>query len=441
MRKELQGREQRPIADSKNSFARFGKERISEARFCQDALMLSRVLPNHTYVLNFSDDRYLFSVGFLAAILRKQTVLLPGDKTATTKNKLKEKYPDSYDLTTHLCSLHEKNKNPCPDAENYLTVSQFVIPDAQVVAIPFTSGSTGEPMPHPKTWGHLRASVDRISERLALPNNTTMISTVPAQHMYGLELSVLLPMFKTGVLSPLKPFYPQDIQQALEEVGTAKALVTTPIHLRALLSSKLNLPRLDAIISATAPLTVEMACEAEKRFETQVTEVYGCTEAGSLATRRPVQNKYWRWFRGVEIKKDEPLEIMADYLPNPLLLSDRIRSLNDGTFELTGRMEDLINIAGKRTSLAGMNHCLLSIDGVQDGAFVFQNTGVEQIERLIALVVAPDKSEEIIMSELRNQLDPVFLPRKIVKLISIPRTGSGKLTKKALSLWLKDLEE
>jgi acyl-coenzyme A synthetase/AMP-(fatty) acid ligase len=132
---------------------------------------------------------------------------------------------------------------------------------------------------------------------------------------------------------------------------------------------------------------------------------------------------------------------MADYLPNPLVLSDRIRSLNDGTFELTGRKEDLINIAGKRTSLAGMNHCLLSIDGVQDGAFAFQNTGVEQIERLIALVVAPDKSEEIIMSELRNQLDPVFLPRKIVKLVSIPRTESGKLTKKALSLWLKDLEE
>src|ERR1700739_2424490 len=41
----------------------------------------------------------------------------------------------------------------------------------------------------------------------------------------------------------------------------------------------------------------------------------------------------------------------------------------EGRFLLHGRVADLVNIAGKRSSLAYLNHQLNSIPGVLDGAF------------------------------------------------------------------------
>ena len=50
-------------------------------------------------------------------------------------------------------------------------------------------------------------------------------------------------------------------------------------------------------------------------------------------------------------------------------LNDVIEPLENDRFLLQGRMQDIINIAGKRSSLANLNHHLNSIDGVIDGAF------------------------------------------------------------------------
>src|SRR2546421_11978137 len=83
-----------------------------------------------------------------------------------------------------------------------------------------------------------------------------------------------------------RPFFPADVCAALEATPRPRALVTTPIHLRALLDGAAELPALDFLLCATAPLAPQLASEAETRFRAPLHEIYGCTEAGQVATRR-----------------------------------------------------------------------------------------------------------------------------------------------------------
>ena len=117
------------------------------------------------------------------------------------------------------------------------------IPAAHVMAVAFTSGSTGTSQPHPKRWGELVASA-RLAERrfqFAAAGQPTVIATVPPQHMYGLETTIMLPLATGLTVHASQPFFPQDIGAALASVPPPRVLVTTPAHLRVCVKAELPL--------------------------------------------------------------------------------------------------------------------------------------------------------------------------------------------------------
>src|ERR1019366_3714654 len=91
------------------------------------------------------------------------------------------------------------------------------IPQEQVAAIVFTSGSTGTPLPYQKSWGRLTRCVRDGASRLGLLDGRahTLIGTVPAQHMYGLESTVLLALQSGNAFAAERPFFPADICAAI----------------------------------------------------------------------------------------------------------------------------------------------------------------------------------------------------------------------------------
>jgi acyl-coenzyme A synthetase/AMP-(fatty) acid ligase len=116
-------------------------------------------------------------------------------------------------------------------------------------------------------------------------------------------------------------------------------------------------------------------------------------------------------------------------------LSDIIELQGNRDFLLHGRHADLINIAGKRSSLAYLNHQLCAIDGVQDGAFFLpdaQGDGSAGITRLTAFVVAPGLSSKVLQQALRLRVDRVFVPRPLVFVDALPRNSTGKLIRTGL---------
>ncbi len=115
----------------------------------------------------------------------------------------------------------------------------------------------------------------------------------------------------------------------------------------------------------------------------------------------------------------------------PVALGDQVEVIDREHFRLGARLQDVVNIAGKRNSIANLNHQLLSIPGVQDGAFFLPEDASDsptRVARLCALVVAPGLDTPTLLQQLRERIDPVFLPRPLRLVAALPRNSTGKLS-------------
>jgi acyl-coenzyme A synthetase/AMP-(fatty) acid ligase len=119
----------------------------------------------------------------------------------------------------------------------------------------------------------------------------------------------------------------------------------------------------------------------------------------------------------------------------PTRLADVLEPLDEQHFLLHGRTADLVNVAGKRSSLAYLSRQLTSIPGVRDGAFFIRDdtrVSVAGITRLAAFAVAPQLDATRIIAALRERIDPVFLPRPLLLIERLPRNDTGKLPRHTL---------
>jgi acyl-coenzyme A synthetase/AMP-(fatty) acid ligase len=303
-----------------------------------------------------------------------------------------------------------------------------------VVACVFTSGSTGEPRPHFKRWGALVRNIRAEAARLAVGPRHAILGTVPPQHMYGFESTVMLPLLAGATLTAERLYYPADIDAAIGRASAPRTMFTTPFHLRAWLECGEVAP-IETLVSATAPLPVELAREAERRTGAALYEIYGCTEAGQVATRRTSQSPEWEAFDGMRVWNDGAQAMVSGgHVEEPTPLMDVIEVHGDGSrFLLHGRIADLVNIAGKRNSIGYLDHQLTSIPGVDDGAFFMPDEAESGgVTRLMAFVVAPALTSEQILAALRERIDPAFMPRPLLQVERLPRTLTGKLPREQL---------
>lgn len=403
-----------------------------------DAHALNRLLPPCGHLLNVCQDRYRFAVGFTAGLLAGKVSLQPSSQSEETLRRVMAEHPDVVCLTDTAFDSLDMPQVRFPevleaDAQRVQDIP--LIPADRVAAVLFTSGSTGLPQPHRKTWGKLVQNGRVEAIRLGLTVRPhTIVGTVPVQHSYGFESTFLQALHGGSAFWSGRPFYPQDIVAALAAVPVPRLLVTTPFHLSALLAADLDLPETDLLLSATAPLSGHLAAQGEARFGAPLHEIYGSTESGQLASRRTTDGAEWTLLDGVRLEQvGEETAAIDGHVEGRVPLSDIIECLPGQRFLLHGRHADLINIAGKRTSLAYLNHQIGAVPGVIDAAF-FLPDGAETdyITRLTAFVVAPGLDRARLLAELRQRMDAVFLPRPLVFVDALPRNDTGKLTREGL---------
>ncbi len=433
-------------ADHQRVLAWRGGRALSVADFLADVAHAARRLPASGSAINLCDDRYQFMVGFCAAASRGHASLLPASRAPQAIAEVREAYPGSYVLGEALTcdTFADMIRLPEPGGAGELRDGveppALRIPGAQTAAIGFTSGSTGRPKANIKRWqcfsngSALNSQVLASAIGLQAGEVAQVLATVPAQHMYGMELSILLPLFGPFSIHAGRPLFPADIAAELAQLPSPRVLVTTPIHLQSLLRETMELPALAAIVSATAPLSAELAAEAERRFKAPLIEMFGSTETCVIAHRRTALGSEWHLHDGVEMSQQpDGTLVTAVHLAEPVLLQDIVELLADRSFRLCGRNADLLEIAGKRASLADLTRRLLSLDGVKD-AVVFQLDPLptSNIRRIAALVVAPGRTEKQLVAELRLAVDPLFLPRPLRLVELLPRNETGKLPRDAL---------
>ncbi len=414
---------------------------IRARQFLTDVQRVAATLPAGQYVLNACTDRYRFTVGFAAALVSNRISLLPSTHTPEVIRQLTVFAPGVVCLTDDArCDIDLPRVSYVEDTAHQAQCwPPPEIDSERLAAYVFTSGSTGTPIPYRKTWGPLVRCVRDGADRFGLLDGRTygLVGTVPPQHMYGFESTVLIALQSGAALCAERPFYPADICSALASVPRPRILVSTPVHLRTLMSADVDLPAVDFILSATAPLSQNLAREVEQRFDTHLHEIYGSTETGQIATRRTADTVEWRLWPDVRLSPvGDQTWAAGGHVEQRTLMCDVIEITAEDRFLLHGRMADLVNIAGKRSSLAYLNHQLNAIPGVLDGAFFLRDEAADSsttgVTRVAAVVVAPDLDAAALTELLRRRIDPVFLPRPLLFVERLPRNSTGKLPHDAL---------
>ncbi|MBL3600619.1 MAG: acyl-CoA synthetase [gamma proteobacterium endosymbiont of Lamellibrachia anaximandri] len=418
----------------------------SLSRLLMDARTLDGQLPDRSCLINLCENRYRFLVGLIAGILKGQKIVLPPGRANEDLKRLQQHCNSIYCLTdtdTRLgdIEIHRYTDPVCSDSSEQAIPE---VPSAKPQIELFTSGSTGRATAHQKSWGTLWEGARLTGERLGLDNLTqaTVLATVPPQHMFGLEASILLPLRWGLSVSSKQPLFAADIAASLEKLPAPRILVTTPLHLRNCVEEEIKLPQTTFILSATSTLSPTLASRAERLFDTQVLEIYGSTETGAIATRRPALESDWSLLPGITLGQEtKGWRVAAAHLPESALLSDRLKITSEHHFILLGRDSDMVKIAGKRASLEDLNLRLQSLDGVEDGVFFLPEQRSASIPRLTAFVVSNILDEQEITQALREQLDPAFLPRPLFKVDRLPRNATGKLPQSALVTLFKQCGE
>lgn len=415
---------------------------VSLGDFARHVAALAARLPAGNAMLDLCEDRYHFLVAYAAALSAGQTVLLPHTRAEQVVADVEKIHPGSYRCTDETVSSALLEAGGHIDAAR---VNSQVAAE-HIAMIGFTSGSTGQSKAFPKLWRSMAGSNAcngaAMREALRIENTDVpwIVATVPPQHMYGMELSILLPLIGGMAVHSGRPLFPADIARALAEVPEPRVLVSTPVHLRAIVESAQEFPRTALIVSATAPLDATLAAAAEEKLGGHLLEMFGSTETCVFASRRTSIDQWWKLYSGVTLQPTaEATMVNAPWFAAPMLLQDIVERRGGDEFIVRGRNTDLIEVAGKRASLSDLTRRLQAIPGVKD-AVVFQpeQEAVGTIRRVAALVVAPGLSAKEIIGRLAPSVDSAFIPRPLLIVDALPRNELGKLPLDTLMRVMKE---
>lgn len=407
---------------------------LARTALLREAAAVAARLPAHQYIVNLCEQRDAFVLAFAAAVISGRTQLMPAARGEAALIELRTEYPDSSTITDDDV---QRLRAGAPQAGPVPVLAPT--DEDRLVMIGFTSGSTGKSQPHAKRWralansARLNSCAIRAALGLGAEAPISVIGTVPAHHMYGIELTVLLPLFAHMSVHADRPLFPADVAAVLAQPARPRLLVSTPLHLRALAESGLTFPDIDLIVSATAPLDPALARLVEQRLRAPLLEMFGSTETCVFATRRTAQQEVWKIYDGISLETGpDSTRVSSAWYERPQRLMDVLEMRGGDGFVALGRNSDLVEVAGKRASLADITRRLLKVSGVEDAVAFQPDVAAAGVANRVAAVVVSRVGAKEIAAQLSAELDAVFLPRPLVLVEKIPRDAVGKVSRAKL---------
>ena len=331
---------------------------------------------------------------------------------------------------------------------------------ADVSTVRLTSGSTGLPRGIAHTSEALLNDDQALRDTMGLQDERVLAAT-PLSHAYGFS-SVFLPALSCGwtVVVPGDggPFGVTDASLA----GRVTFLPTVPAYLNSLL--KLKEPptlsnSLRLIISAGAPLRPETAIRFKEVYDRDVHVFYGASEVGGITYDREgsaaVRGTLGSPVKGVKIDlvPDDPNEpgsgivevksasAAVGYYPAPesSLQGGRFTTSDIGRFEgselvLLGRVNDVINVRGKKVSPREVQALIENLPGVDEAVVVKAPAADGSGDTVQALVAAHEHTltDVELLDACKTELAVHKIPRRFRIVDSIPRTPRGKIDHEAV---------
>lgn len=304
----------------------------------------------------------------------------------------------------------------------------------------FTGGSSGTPQIWSKTPRNLLGEAFYLTQNFQICPEDRILSTVPPHHIYGLLYSILLPLISGASVNDSIPAFPMEIKNALESTR-ATVFVSIPPHYRALKESPISRHHLHTAFSSAGPLAEEDERAFSETTGIAVTEIYGSTETGGIASRRRAAGQpALTPFTCVDVEMDgELLNVRSDFLSIELerddngfyQTADRVAMDGANSYRIIGRLDGIVKVGGKRVDLNKVRDVLKQSSNVDD-AYVFarpvQTGRGSEILALVEGTAEPGKLRRI----AAEGLDTHSLPRRIVVVDRIPISTAGKYNRQAI---------
>ncbi|GMN89229.1 AMP-binding protein [Francisella sciaenopsi] len=413
--------------DSNNIIA---KEFLNDIKTLANHLDIT--LSNNSKVALSINDIYLFCCTWIACqFLGKTTIILPNNKSGTI-TKLAKHY-DSL-ITDNDLDLSAK------------IINEYTLKDCETIF--FTSGSTGEYKSYSKTINNLEQESSAINSVIQSFNlkNINVLTTVSHQHMYGFSWAIIWPLLHQKIIYTERLFVPELIHKKLLQDNNI--LVTTPViisHLDGSISSPITN---SLLISSASALSTGIAIKFQNSYNIPILEAYGSSETGVIAYRQQLIDILWKPFDNVCISSEsDQLVVRSPFFKQEKQLMADIVALSNDKFELKGRIDKIVKIAGNRLSISQMQNILIEHDLIQNCACIKRQSYREYIAAIICLnqdgqdllqKFGKQNLIKQIKSYLLNYYSNVVIPKQWRFVTEIPTNSQGKRTLELLVELLDD---
>lgn len=320
--------------------------------------------------------------------------------------------------------------------DGFMPILQIEPSSSQEVSIcMFSSGTTGKPKLISRSWTSIEEEINAYNEAIGLDTSVTPVVISPVSHSYGLIAGVLSAMARQAVPHVAAYTNPK-LTLALLRETPQHIVYGVPLTLH-LLTSLPSDVRFHQLMSSGAPMPQGLIEKLAPRAE-RLLQQYGCSEAGCISVNRDLQystdiGKPLGHIQVLEAGslRDHPKELTIA-IGKQVIPTGDLAYINEGNLHLLARADDVINVSGLKVYPLEVENVISQMDSVHE-CVVYRGRHPVMGEIASCMVVAdPEIKPEMVREWCIRKLPPYKVPSKVAIVAKLPRTSTGKISRKLL---------
>jgi len=352
-------------------------------------------------------------------------------------------------------------------------------PRADVVALPYSSGTTGLPKGVMLTHRNLVANLCQcqgMKDWECFGESDRVFAALPFFHIYGMVVIMMLGLANGATIVSMPRFDFGEFLAAVQKYRLTVLPLVPPIVLGMVKSPALaqfDLSSVRLIFSGAAPLGADQARDLSDKMHCPVTQGYGMTEASPVTHLSPTHGSTLKFgsagrvVPNTEVKIVGPgagqelganqegellirgPQIMKGYLGKPQETADAIDREgwyhtgdvgyvdDDGWFYIVDRTKELIKYKGMQVAPAELEALLLTHPAILDAAVVRRaDEEAGEVPKAFVVLKADETSKATTGEQIMHWLSGKVAPHKRIRHLefidAIPKSASGKILRRVL---------